>query len=77
MQKQERMIKMAVTTVGDLKFEKARPALYKMAANKKYEDIFPEIDYALEKITGRASPKGDAKIKRVFWSKASISETTI
>lgn len=75
--KRTNIIKMAVSTVGDLKFEKARPALLKMVANKKYDDIFPEMDQALIKITGKKSPEGDLTAKRLFWKKQSLSEVII
>lgn len=75
--KRANIIKMAVSTVGDLKFEKAKPALFKMVNNPKYEDIFPEMDYALSKITGKKSPEGDKKLKRQFWSRLSLAEVVI
>src|SRR3989339_895442 len=49
--KRTNLIKEAIKVVGDLKFTKAQEALLKMSANKKYSDIFQEIDYSLEKIT--------------------------
>lgn len=75
--KRASIIKVAVTTVGDLKFEKAKPALFKMVNNPKYEDIFPEMDYALSKITGKKSPEGDKKFKRQFWSRLSLNDVVI
>jgi len=75
--KRANIIKMAVTTVGDLKFEKAKPALYKMVSSKKYEDIFPEMDYALTKITGKKSPEGNLQNKRQFWSRQNMNDVII
>ena len=68
---------MAVSTIGDLKFEKARPALLKMVSNPKYQDIFPEMDVALSKITGKKSPDGDTNMKRLFWKRQGLSEVVI
>ena len=62
--------------MGELKFEKALKPLLSMAQKEKYKDIFPEIDYALEKITGKNSP-ADTKMKKRFWKKVGISHKTI
>jgi len=73
--KRTNVVKEAIATIGDLKFEKARGPLLKMAKNKKYNDIFTEVDYSLTKITGKNSPKGSEDNKRIFWSKLATSET--
>ncbi len=75
--KRGNIIKLAVSTVGDLKFQKARPALLKMVANPKYQDIFPEMDVALTKITGKRSPEGDTNAKRLFWKRQGLNEVII
>jgi hypothetical protein len=74
--KRTNIIKEAIKTVGELKFEKALKPLLSMSQKEKYKDIFPEIDYALEKITGKNSPD-DTKMKKRFWKKVGISHKTI
>jgi hypothetical protein len=71
------IVKEAIKTVGELKFEKAKPALLKMAQNDKYKGIFGDIDYSLAKITGKNSPSGDEKVKKIFWSRLEVAEKTI
>ena len=69
--KRSNIIKNVITTIGDLKFEKAKAPLIKMIQKDKYNDIFPEIDSSLMKITGLTSPKDNAK-KRIFWSRMAL-----
>lgn len=71
------IVKEAIKTVGELKFEKAKPALLKMAQNEKYKGIFTDIDYSLVKITGKNSPNGDEKVKKIFWSRLEVADKTI
>lgn len=71
------IIKSVIKTVGDLKFKKARDPLFTMASKKKYDDIFSEIDYALEKIVGKKSPKGSIAVKRRFWNRLGMSYKTL
>ncbi len=75
--KRTNIIKEAIKVVGDLKFGKARDPLLKMSANKKYSDIFGEIDYSLEQITGKKSPAGNVDAKRVFWKNFSLGSKVI
>ena len=75
--KRTNIIKNVVTAVGDLKFEKASDPLFKMIQKDRYEDMFQEIEYSLEQITGKKSPKGDRKIKRRFWKKQSTAALTL
>jgi hypothetical protein len=42
-----------------------------MIQKDKYNDIFPEIDNSLMKITGLTSPKDNAK-KRIFWNRMAL-----
>ena len=74
--KRTNLIKKAVKTVGDLKFEQARKPLFTMIQKKKYEDIFTEMEYSLQKITGKKAPEQDLKTKRRFWSKVALSFKT-
>lgn len=75
--KRTSIIKNVILTIGELKFEKAKEPLMKMIQKKRYDDIFPEIDLALVKITGTKSPDGDMKSKRMFWQRNALSNTII
>lgn len=75
--KRTNLIKKAILTVGDLKFEKAKAPLLSMIQKNKYKDIFDEINTSLEKITGKKAPKGNNKLKTRFWKKVAISSKTI
>jgi hypothetical protein len=77
LQKRTHLIKTVIKTVGDLEFEKAKEPLLSMADKKKYADIFPEIDYALSKITKKTSPAGSEEAKRHFWRTINRSTKTI
>ncbi|MBC76294.1 MAG: hypothetical protein CME64_09790 [Halobacteriovoraceae bacterium] len=66
--KRAHIIKQVISTVGDLKFEKAKKPLLTMIQDKKYQDIFSELDYSLKKITGKSSPKGASTLKKKFWA---------
>ena len=58
--------------MGVLKFGEAQDPLFKMIQKNRYADIFPEMDLALSNITGKKSPAGDMKIKRIFWQRAAL-----
>jgi hypothetical protein len=72
--KRTTIIKNVISTIGELKFEKAKEPLFKMIAKNKYNDIFPEMDLALSKITGLKSPDADIKVKRNFWQRNSMDK---
>ncbi len=72
--KRTHIIKKVITVAGLLNFKKAKLPLLKMIQNKKYSDIFPEIDQALAMITGKKSPKGGMEVKKIFWKRLSLSE---
>jgi hypothetical protein len=74
--KRGELIREAVKTVGDLKFEKARDPLFTMVQKPKYQDIFDELDYSLSKLTGKKSPEGDPSKKRDYWKKIALSYKT-
>lgn len=71
------IVKSVIKTIGDLKFEKARDPLFTMVSKKKYDDIFNEMDYALEQIVGKKSPKGSIEVKKRFWKRIGLSYKTI
>jgi HEAT repeat protein len=75
--KRTNLIKKAILTIGELKFEKAKSPLLAMVQKEKYKDIFVEINTSLEKITGKKSPKGSKQSKVIFWKKVAIANKTI
>ncbi len=75
--KRANIIKSVIRTVGDLKFDKAKEPLMKMAQKDKYNDIFEDMDYALVKITGKESPKGNRNVKRTFWQRQLMASAKI
>ena len=72
--KRSNIIKTIISTIGDLDFKVAKKPMVQMIQNKKYKDIFNELDYSLSKITGKSSPKGDFKKKQIFWNRALMSQ---
>lgn len=71
--KRTHIIKEAIVTVGDLKFEKARAPLLTMIQKDKYKDVFNEMDTSLAKITGLKSPNGDTNQKKIFWKRQALN----
>lgn len=49
--KRSDIVKNVIKTVGDIDYKKAEKSLQKMVKNKKYSDIYPELNYALAKLT--------------------------
>lgn len=70
--KRGQMIKDIILALGHLDLKKAKPALMKMITSKKYQDIFLELDYALNKLTGEKSPKHHGA-KKIYWTKKSLA----
>ena len=75
--KRTNIIKNVIKTVGDLKLQEAKKPLLVMINDKKYDDIFEEMDYSLGRLTGKSSPKGEKVNKRQFWKRVSLAETKI
>jgi HEAT repeat protein len=75
--KRNDIIKKVITTIGDLKFKDAQMPLLKMVSNRKFNDIFEELDYSLTKLSGKKSPKGGLSKKRHFWKRIQLAKTTI
>lgn len=65
--KRTSIVKSIIRTVGDLEFEKAEKPLVKLIQKPKYQDLIGELDYSLEKITGKNSPKSSDSARRNFW----------
>ncbi|MBF0208093.1 MAG: HEAT repeat domain-containing protein [Oligoflexia bacterium] len=68
------IIKNVIKTLGDLDHQKIKPHLLSMASKEKYRDIFDEIDYSLQKITGKNSPDGDYNVKKIYWERLALTE---
>lgn len=75
--KRNDIIRKIITTIGDLNFKEAQTPLLKMASNKKFNDIFDELDYTLTKISGKKSPSGGLEKKRHFWNRIQVAKATI
>lgn len=71
------IIKTIIKTMGDLDFKKAKKPMLTMIQKKKYSDIHEELDYALSKISNKASPTGNISIKKHFWKKQAVSSEVI
>jgi hypothetical protein len=61
------IIKEVVKAIGDLEYKTAKNSLLKLAVMNRYNDIFPEIEYSLEKITGQKGPNGSISKRKLFW----------
>jgi hypothetical protein len=71
--KRTSIVKSIIRTLGDLRFEKASLALAKLIQKPKYQDLIDDLDYSLEKITGKVSPNSTEQ-RRKFWSKLAVNE---
>ncbi len=75
--KRAHIVKSIIRTMGDLKFKKSLKPMLSMIQKKRYKDIFLDLDYSLEKITGKKSPDSDQNTKMRFWNKLAISQKII
>jgi HEAT repeat protein len=75
--KRTHIIKRVISTVGLLNFKEAKAPMLKMIQNKRYKDIFAELDQALSMITGKKSPKGKMETKKVFWKRFAMGDIII
>ena len=71
------IISKAIKAVGDLEFNKVQKPLLKMIQKKKYKELFNDIEYSLEKMTGKKSPKGNLSAKRHFWKRQAVKNEVI
>lgn len=65
--KRTQIISRVIKTLGQLDYKKAEKPFLDLIQKEKYQDVFSELDFALSKITGKKSPKGDINAKRKFW----------
>ncbi len=75
--KRNNIIKDAIRTIGDLGFTKAKKPMLEMFKKNKYKDVYEELDYSLSKISKKASPEGSLAVKKHYWNRALLSETSI
>ena len=75
--KRAHIIKQVISLMGDLEFKKAKKPMLEMIQDKKYKDIFPELDYSLKKITGKKSPEGGIGLKKRYWSRLALKNKVI
>lgn len=66
-----------IRTLGDLEFNKASKPMLTMIKNKKFNDIFEDLEYSLSKILNKNAPKGAREVKRNYWTKVALSEAKI
>ncbi len=71
--KRTSIVRSIIRTIGDVKFEKAGSPLAKLIQKPKYQDLIEDLDYSLEKITGKNSPNSSIQARRQFWSKVNLS----
>tara|TARA_Y100001954_G_scaffold77059_1_gene84641 strand:+ start:14020 stop:14826 length:807 start_codon:yes stop_codon:yes gene_type:complete len=64
-----RIIRKVVRVLGDLNFKRALGPFLKLIQKDHYQDLFFDIDYSLQKLSGKKSPDGSEKLKRFFWKK--------
>ena len=48
--KRSQIIKDVISTIGDLKYVKAKKILKKLRGKIGYEDLYPSLDYAISKL---------------------------
>ena len=72
--KRTSIVKTIIRTLGDLKYEKAQRPMAKLIQKPKYQDLIEDLDYSLEKITGKVSPNSVAE-RRKFWSTVATTTT--
>jgi|LUMW01.1.fsa_nt_gb hypothetical protein len=75
--KRSNIIKDAIKVVGDLNFKQAKKPMLQMFKDKKYKDVYEELDYALSRISDKPSPKGSMTMKKHYWSRKALDEVTI
>jgi HEAT repeat protein len=72
--KRTSIVRAIIRTLGDVKYQDAKGALAKLIQKPKYQDLIEDLDYSLEKITGKTSPNSVDE-RRKFWSKIALNES--
>lgn len=74
--KRTSIVKTIIRTLGDLEYVQVGQSLARLILKPKYQDLIDELDYSLEKITGKKSP--DSVVgRRKFWSQFMARKTKI
>ncbi len=71
--KRTSIVKSIIRTLGDVKYVEAGRPMAKLIQKAKYQDLIEDLDYSLEKITGKVSPKS-VEQRRKFWSTVALNE---
>jgi hypothetical protein len=66
--KRSEIIKQALKTLGDFKYQPMAKGLVKMMKKESYKDLHSDIDSALTKITGLKSSGTNLEERKNFWS---------
>jgi hypothetical protein len=74
--KRTSIVKAIIRTVGDIEYKEAKKPLAKLIQKPKYRDLIEELDYSLEKITGKTSPNATDE-RRKFWSRVVLNDKKI
>lgn len=70
--KRTSIVKSIIRTLGDIKYVEAGRPMAKLIQKAKYQDLIEDLDYSLEKITGKVSPKS-VEQRRKFWSAVALN----
>jgi len=73
--KRTSIVKSIIKTLGDLRYKDATRSMALLIQKPKYNDLIEELDYSLEKITGKKSPNGAPDQRRKFWSNLTAKTT--
>jgi HEAT repeat protein len=68
--KRTNIVSSIVRTLGDIEYKPAKNVLVKLIQKPRYLDLVQDLDYSLEKMTGKISPAGPIEVKRKFWQGA-------
>lgn len=77
LRKRSNIIKEAIKVVGELEFKEARKPMLKMISRSKFKDVHSELDYALNLVSDKDSPKGSIEVKKLYWRKEMVKGLTI
>jgi hypothetical protein len=70
--KRTSIVKSIIRTLGDIKYQKAKGPFAKLILKPKYQDLVDDLDYSLEKITGKSSPDS-LDLRRKFWTQVALN----